>query len=185
MSRYEFVVLRYIHDLSAGEAANIGIVLFDAPGRRIHVILSKRYRRLTSFFGSLDPAKYRGMVSQVKNALERLNDGLEVSEGELSLAELLTDVLPGGEASLQASSVGSGIADHPRHRAEELFEELVESQGPSSDLEHWESEYLSYRAHQELSYVVPSRVVERLGRPRRAGQEPTAQIESFAVRIAV
>src|SRR5689334_10909482 len=76
MSPYEFALLRYVHDLSAQEFANVGVILFDSQSRRLHMRVSERYGRISEFFRGVNGNAYRAMIRQVERSLSAVNQDL-------------------------------------------------------------------------------------------------------------
>ncbi len=47
---YTFTVLRYVHDITTGEFANVGVALFAPEAKYLGAICTPRYGRLTRIF---------------------------------------------------------------------------------------------------------------------------------------
>lgn len=129
MSRYEFALLRYVHDPAAEEFANIGIVMFDVASSRLLVRVTEHYRRLSFFFGSIDPTAYHSMVRHAERSLGRLDDLFRVPNAldapPVSLDEALRRALPDPDSCIRMSPVMYGVHDEPDHRFVELYHEFV------------------------------------------------------------
>src|SRR4051794_39758082 len=65
MIPYQFVLLRYMNNASAGELVNIGVVMWLPRQRRLVFWLNERYGRLSSFFQPFDGSSYRQMVKSL------------------------------------------------------------------------------------------------------------------------
>jgi hypothetical protein len=137
MRPYQFALLRYQHDLDAGEFANVGVVLYDAAERRLLVRVSERYKRLSDFFGDFNGSSYRSMLRHVERALlaadERLRQPDAFGSNATSLAEILAGVMPTEDSCLLASPVMSGVIDSPDGRLLELYEEFVARYEPREE----------------------------------------------------
>lgn len=136
MSRYEFVLLRYVPDASSGEFANIGVVIFDLERRRLMVRAIERSQRLSRFFQDLDRGAFRSMVRHVEGSLVALNSQLEQTvlddQTPASLQDLVRIAMPDTESSIQASPVASGVTEVVEARLAELFAEFVMRHEPSA-----------------------------------------------------
>ena len=142
---YSYVVLRYVHDVVAGEFVNVGLVML-VPGRE-HVLkrASKKYGRIKNFFPNLDATAY-------KHAIDAINRGLRDVERNLKPKDLLNDnktalsyaqrALPLDDSSLQWSPVGTGLTDDPQKTFNHLYERFVTRydrtpQRPRTDDDVW------------------------------------------------
>ena len=63
MTRYQFALIRYVHDISSGEFVNVGAVLLDLDNRRLYWHLSEKSSRLASFFRPFDSVRYLGLAT--------------------------------------------------------------------------------------------------------------------------
>ena len=50
MSKYQYVILRYVHNVSTEEFVNIGVVMWLPEERRLLHSISEKYSRLSCFF---------------------------------------------------------------------------------------------------------------------------------------
>ena len=73
---YSYCFLRYRQDPEAGEFANIGVALWSPDDRFLGFEGSKRFSRLTHFFGNLDKDGYRLLVAHVERRFDALAEKL-------------------------------------------------------------------------------------------------------------
>lgn len=129
MSRYQFALLRYVHDPVAGEFANIGVVLFDVDGERLLVRTSERYRRITEFFRTLNNTAYRTMVRHVERSLADIDERLRQRDALFPVPETLEEALAAvfvdPESCIRPSPIMYGVQENVEGRFEELFVEFV------------------------------------------------------------
>jgi len=125
---YTFVILRYVHDVGAGEFANVGIVAWSAQAG-LQFRVSDRYSRLSKFFADFDGLAYRRVVRHVEDRLRALQ--LELAQSDLfrgapaSLEEIVHGVVPPDDGAFQWSRVMGGVTHDLPGRVDELFAELV------------------------------------------------------------
>ena len=72
MKKYEYSILRYIHDYSCGEYVNIGVMLRHEGSNIIQYKLNKRYGRISNFFNNFEGKKYRNKVDYLEKYLKML-----------------------------------------------------------------------------------------------------------------
>lgn len=130
MKPYQFVVLRYVHDVTAGEFVNIGVVLWS-PTDGFFSKVTDRYSRLSAFFPDFDGLAYRALVRHVTRALNQASK--MVSEAQMPLvstqqpefAQILNSLVSKDSTVLQWSGVLGGATSDPAARFVALYEEFV------------------------------------------------------------
>lgn len=128
MSPFQYVIVRYVHDLSAGEFVNVGVILWDLDAGRVRYELNPRYGRIASFFPGLDGAAYRSHLGIVEEGLAAVVRGQ--AQGDLfeqaeSFEQLLERTLRDDASCIQRSSVRFGVSLDLDAELRTLFEELV------------------------------------------------------------
>lgn len=135
MRPYEFALIRYLHDPSAGEFANIGVVMYDVEERRLLAQLSERSTRVRDFFPDLNSARYKTLVRHVERRLLEADETLRqpdvLESAPENLTGLLSTLLPNDDSCIQASQVMYGVEAQVESRLQELFEEYVIRYEPS------------------------------------------------------
>jgi hypothetical protein len=112
-----------------GEFANIGVVLYAPEQRFLEARFTTSYERLNAIFLKIDHAHYRALVRYLANRFEELaadiRDGLNVPP-VTALSEMVRQILPPDDSSLQWSEQGGGFADDPAKTVGEIYKRLVE-----------------------------------------------------------
>jgi hypothetical protein len=126
---YSTIALRYVHDVVTGEFANIGLVLY-APGPRfLEGRFTTSYERLNAIFLKIDHLHFRALMRYLANKFEELGaeirDGLHVPP-VTALTEIVRQVLPPDDSSLQWSEQGGGFTEEPAVTLGELYKRFVE-----------------------------------------------------------
>ena len=125
---YNYVVLRYVHDVVAGEFVNVGLVMF-LPGRK-HVLKQARktFGRIKNFFPDLDGAAYKHAIDAINRGMrdvERDMESKDLFNGNKTALDYARRVLPLGDSSLQWSPVGAGLTDDPQKTFDHLYHRFV------------------------------------------------------------
>jgi hypothetical protein len=126
---YNFIALRYLHDVVTGEFANVGVVVYSQEARFLEARFTASYERLNALFVKIDHAHYRNLIRYLSNRFAELSVDIQ---GRLALSpissieELARQVLPPDDGSLQWSPVGGGFSDDLPATLVELFGRLVE-----------------------------------------------------------
>lgn len=126
---YSTVTLRYVHDVVTGEFANIGVVVYAPEERALLARFTTSYERLNAIFLKIDHAHFRSLMRYLGSRFDEMAEELQGSLELLPVSgiqELVRQVLPSDDSSLQWSPVGGGLSDDLARTTQGLFERLVE-----------------------------------------------------------
>src|SRR5204863_3846616 len=111
---YSTITLRYLHDVVAGEFANVGVVLYSPEQRHLEARFTTSYERLNAIFLKIDHLHFRALMRYLVNRFDEIaadiRDGLSVP-AVTALCEIIRQVLPPDDSSLQWSEPGGGFSD--------------------------------------------------------------------------
>jgi Protein of unknown function (DUF3037) len=126
---YSTIILRYVHDVVSGEFANIGVVLYAPEWRFLEARFTNSYERLNAMFLRIDHLQFRALMRYLANRFEEIareiRDGLEAPP-VAALQEIVRQVLPPDDSSLQWSEPGGGFTDEAGKTLDELYRRFVE-----------------------------------------------------------
>jgi hypothetical protein len=126
---YSSIILRYMHDVVTGEFANIGVVLYAPEQRLLEARFATSYERLNAIFLKIDHLHYRALMRYMANRFEEIaseiRDGLHTPP-VTALNEIVRQVLPPDDSSLQWSQQGGGFTEEPEKTLDELYKRFVE-----------------------------------------------------------
>ncbi len=126
MKKYQYQIVRYVHDQVTGEFVNVGIVVFHPESNFLEGRFIKKYHRISQFFKNVNGDF---LVSTLRN----FNQQLRIENRRLG--ELFTDyktldaitsaILPKDDSALICSPVFQGIDLDLSAATEDLFNRLV------------------------------------------------------------
>ncbi len=126
---YTYTILRYVHDVTTGEALNIGVVLHAPSQRFVSARIQTNFGRLRKAFPNLDGDAHRELMRYIQTSFDQLQ---EQTEQELpydpqpqDAGAVAARILPKDDSSLQWSPLGSGICAAPAEELTRLFARLV------------------------------------------------------------
>lgn len=125
--RYTYAILRYMHDIVAGEQLNVGVVVYSPQAKYLAALCRPTYLRLSQAFPGIKGESFKSTSRYVQNEIERLAEVLYASETSkpLSLNDILARILPRDESAFQWSEEAFGVTTDLSKTSEELYERLV------------------------------------------------------------
>lgn len=142
--RYEYSVLRYVHDPLTEEFMNIGIVVYSLESRFLEVMLNEKYGRISQSFSSFSSGSYKKLLNLIESKAASIkrewNKNNWAQQPPQHLAELLPKLLIPDDSSFVFGQPGAGVSTELSGTARYLFERLVTRYGeripPSSRNDH-------------------------------------------------
>ena len=133
---YSSITLRYVHDVVTGEFANTGVVLYLPERRFLEARFTTSYELLNAIFLKIDHLHFRALMRYMANRFDEIaaeiRDGLHVAP-VTALQEIVRQVLPPDDSSLQWSEPGGGFTEDPAATLDDLFKRLVERYVPGAE----------------------------------------------------
>lgn len=158
---YTFCVVRYVHDPIAGEALNVGILLFAPAASFLDVRLEYRYERFSSAFSRFDGERFKQVLRHFSNAVDEARESLRspalfvADSNKLTTApEIARRVWPDPGASFRVSEVMGGVGENLPAILDELFDRFVTSQYERAQTEHLSDDQVWMRYKSRLSSEV-------------------------------
>ena len=116
---YHFSIIRYIHNIGAGEFINIGIAMLLPSQAHLMVKLSSDHNRASRFFYNLHIPGYLLLIQDLR---DRFNAVLKIDR---NFEEILCSAIPPDSDCFSYSEVMCGITDDPDKRFDELYCQFV------------------------------------------------------------
>ena len=124
---YTYTVLRYVHDITAGEFVNVGVALHCAETRFVAAKTRPTYGRITKVFPGANGEYFKQMMHHIANAFETFaaqEAGL-LTANAATVSNFASRAFPTDDSSLQWSPAGSGKTSNPAETLEQLFQRFV------------------------------------------------------------
>lgn len=129
--RYEYIVIRYVHDPMTQEFINIGVVLYCLDKMRVVVRANMDCSRISKMFGAIDTQQYQRLIKEIKDCVGELNARLATPlpypdvEVRPILHDLLPSVWPIDDSSIRFSQIGVGITPNTEEQLDKLYNRMV------------------------------------------------------------
>jgi hypothetical protein len=127
---YSFCFLRYRQNPEAGEFANIGAAVWAPESKFLGFQGSRRFSRLTHFFGDLDRDGYRLLLAHVERRFDVLNsrlseDALGLEPLPKSVRDFALRVVPEDDGSVLWSPVRGGFTEEPNAELSRIYNSFI------------------------------------------------------------
>ena len=125
---FSYVVLRYIHDVRAGEFVNVGLVVALTKRPLVLANMRKTYGRIKKVFPDLDSYAYKCAIEAVEHGMKCVERSLKeksLFEVGKTAGDYARIALPHDDSSLQWSHVGFGLTEDPQKTFDRLYHRLV------------------------------------------------------------
>jgi Protein of unknown function (DUF3037) len=132
---YTYSIVRYVHDPSAGEILNVGVVLYAPSVPYVAARCEHRYTRLSHAFAGFDGESYRTAIRRFERSIERLKGCWQDSFPSLrqlppDVGALTAKIWSDSGLGLRLGPVLAGVTDDPAESIDALFDRLVVSRQP-------------------------------------------------------
>lgn len=127
---YTYTVLRYVHDTSTGEFANVGVVISAPSAKFADAILRPTYGRLSKMFPGMDGEHFRQVIRHLQSRFEEIasqvREEMDLGQKPTNAQELAFSVIAPDDSSFQWSPMGSGLAADLPVTLESIYQKMVE-----------------------------------------------------------
>ena len=127
---YTYTVLRYVHDTSTGEFANVGVVISAPSAKFADAILRPTYGRLSKMFPGMDGEHFRQVIRHLQSRFEEIasqvREEMDLGQKPTNVQELAFSVIAPDDSSFQWSPMGSGLAADLPVTLESIYQKMVE-----------------------------------------------------------
>lgn len=166
---YAFSVLRYVHDILAGEFINVGVVLYAPQAKFLSAVCTSKYGRLSKMFSDVNSSHFRKSARFIQSRLEeegeRLIKELPFENPPTGLKEITSKILPIDDSSLQFSPEGYGVTEDPQKTLEHIYNRYVEKyyerheKHSRSDDEVWRVFKKTFEEKRIIKHLKPHQII--------------------------
>ena len=122
MSKFQYQIVRYIHDRITGEFVNVGIIIFQPEINFLSSKFVTNLDRVSEFFNITNEQYLLDALQQFEREIE--NDS-KIELSNISLSNITNHILPKDDSSLICSKSFCCIYNDPIEALEDLFNRLV------------------------------------------------------------
>jgi hypothetical protein len=145
MKKYQFQVVRYIHDRITGEFVNVGIVLYMPESQFLKSKFINKFSRLSHFFVDLNGHSLLNALRQFDKEINIISKRLsrnDLFERFSSIEEITNSILTKDDSALECCTMNSGIDLDEQSALDDLFERLINKYNHDSDKDSHDDKYV-------------------------------------------
>lgn len=151
MKKYQYQIVRYIHDRVTSEFVNVGIIIFQPESYFLKSKFVSKYGRVSQFFSEINGQYLISTLRQFEKEINRISKTTtELFFDHKHISEITNSILPKDDSALECSEIFFGIDINPQAALNDLFERLVskytiEPEKDTLDDKHvWKNIYKEY-----------------------------------------
>lgn len=152
MIKYQYQIIKYVHDQFTGEFVNVGLVIYSPDSHFLKAKVVNRYSRINSLFpdanGRFILRLLRNFESEIFSISKQLS---ELFKPSADLKSITSDILPNDNSALQLSDVKLALDINLDAALNDLYKDIVEkyivlqhNSNTLSDDDVWKKRYKEY-----------------------------------------
>ena len=126
--QYDFVVLRYIHDIVSREFVNVGVILSSPSDQNLIGKFQGSFDRVKKIFPDFDKRAFSMSIRAIEHGLDQERNRTQMSlqlSKTTDFASRLRQILPANDSALQWSDIGSGVCEDFSDALDRVFTRYV------------------------------------------------------------
>lgn len=137
MKKYQYQIVRYIHDLVTGEFVNVGIIIYQKETRFLDAKFISKYSRLSNFYSHVNGHYLISTLKNLKSGLKKVSQNFETlfSDEYNSIVDITKSILQIDDSSLVCSEIKYCLDLDPSKALNDLFDRLVNKYTLETDKE--------------------------------------------------
>lgn len=152
MKKYQYQIIRYVHDHFTGEYVNVGVVLYSKEQGFLASKTTSRYKRIINMFPGANGRWIIKVLNHFDRSVEKISDELkELFQPSDSLEQLTRSIMARDNNAIQLSEVKRAIDINLESALEDLYISQVEKyilnsveRGTLLDVDVWKTKYKTY-----------------------------------------
>jgi Protein of unknown function (DUF3037) len=145
MKKYQFQIVRYIHDRITGEFVNVGIVIYMPETRFLKSKFINKFSRLSHFFVDLNGHSLLNALKHFDKEISVISNRIssnDIFESFSSIEEVTNSILTKDDSALECCSMNMGIDINGQAAMDDLFERLINKYNHETDKDFHNDKYV-------------------------------------------
>ena len=167
---YQFVLLRYHHDVATGEFANVGVLLYSPQASTLQFRCNSHLGRLSDFFGKFNHPDTRGVLSHLSVWFDEVSSSLfsksrlGFDSGYGSVLQIAYSALPRDDGAFQWSPERAGWSDDIVETFDSIYTRFIARYDSHSEAVRKDDSYVWKKFHRAIKVkkldhlIVPAKI---------------------------
>jgi hypothetical protein len=150
MKKFQYQIVRYIHDRITAEFVNVGIVIYQPESNFIGGKFINKFSRVSHFFTEINGQYLISTLRQFEHELNHVSKRLgDLFSDYSSITEITNAILPKDDSSLECSEIFFAIDLKPQSALEDLFSRLIDKYNHELDNDHHDDTYVWRKVYKQ------------------------------------
>lgn len=161
MKKFQYQIIRYMHDRVTAEFVNVGIVVYQPDTNFLQGKFVTKFSRISQFFIDINGQYLLSTLKQFERELETASKRLtELFTNHTSLTEITNSILPKDDSALICSDLLFGIDIDPQSAVDDLFDRLINKYSHEAYKEHHDDKYVWRKVYKQYfdKYEITSKL---------------------------
>jgi hypothetical protein len=166
MIKYEYQILRYVHDQASGEFVNVGIVIFEPQSKFLKAKVLTKFSRISNFFEEINGYYLLSTLKHFQKEVESIHSDFAFfnsseflnSNEKSGLKQITNKILLEDDSALRLTEVKMGLDLEFDSALADLFERLVDKYSPDANKDLHTDAYAwakVYKSHFDKYGITP------------------------------
>lgn len=143
MKKYQYQIIRYIHDRLTNEFVNIGIVIYQLEDGFLKSRFLEKFGRISHFFNDINGHHLIVTLKQFEKEITRISIRTdEIFFNYKNINDITNLILPKDDSAIECSDIFYGIDVDLESALNDLFERLINKYNPETDKERHDDKYV-------------------------------------------
>ncbi len=143
MRKYQYQIVRYIHDRVTSEFVNVGIVVFQPETKYLSCKFLTKYGRISQFFNEINGHFIISTLRQIEKEINRISRTTnELFFNFSQISEITNSIMPKDDSAIEFTEILYGIDIKPEIALNDLYKRLVNKYLIEQDKEIFDDKYV-------------------------------------------
>jgi len=151
MIKYQYQIIRYIHDRVTGEFVNVGLIMFEPTSKYLQCQVITKYNRISHFFADINGSFLIATLKQFQHQVSEISKSLDefaANHDFKDLSSVSDFILHKDDSALVTTEVKYGVDIQADAAFEDLYHRIVEQYIDDvelhTDQQAWQTIYKHY-----------------------------------------
>lgn len=150
MKKFQYQLVRYIHDRVTGEFVNVGIVIYQPDSNYLGGKFITKFSRISHFFSEINGSYLMSSLRQFEHELHLNSKQLgDLFTNHSSISQITNSILPKDDSSLECSEVLFAIDIEPQSALDDLYNRFIEKYNHESDKDQHDDVYVWRKVYKQ------------------------------------